>query len=386
MRVVAAALLVGCAVGCSWVTVQTLDGKEVIGRTMELHGVAPSTPGKKEDLQDYWGLKKVPKGTPITPAAHTGKRCSPLNVTSWTAKYNHVGIGGLSFADEYDSLFDGMNDAGLVVDEQTLLQSGYQQPPEHPKESQQIICFTSFTAWILGNFATVREVQAALEADKFTSVYVVAPLGDTVNADYVHWVVADRLKESIVIEVINGAISIHNNTVKVMTNDPPFGFHLQNLQNYVNLNTKWQDRSDIAVNSEIGMVPLQANHGHSLLGLPGDLTPTGRFIRLFYLRGFGQLNIDLPTSSDGIELVQGLLNAVHIPKGVVAFRGTETDPNYDFTQYSTMKIPLELGYYYRTYQDLQWRYINLNNLSWASASTGFLRTYDSSPKDITSQL
>ena len=374
------AALVGAfnvGLACTWVGVNTKDGKDVIGRSMELDGKA-SDPLKKNDPYSSWDLQKVAAGTPVTPATHSGARCATMSrLDTWTVKYSYVGVGGLGGdTDGPDLMYDGMNTEGLIVDEQSLHQSVYMHPPILSDNSTRV-CFTSVTAYFLGLFATVAEVKAAL-TDPAHPFYIITNDPELIKGGYVHWAVADRFHEKIVVEVLNGALNIHNNTVRVMTNDPPFDFQLHNLQHFANLNTNWPDRSAIAVDSEVGSVPMPDVHGNNLLGLPGDFTPSSRFAKMFYLRQFAETNIDIDNADDAFSLVQGLLNSVHIPKGVVAFTDGE---NYEFTQYATMKNLQDRMYYFRTYDDMQWKAINLTKVKWVTKAEK-LAAFDGTPLDI----
>ena len=378
--------LCSTCLGCTWVTVQPLSGGEVVARTMELGGTAVNVSDGTIEEELDWGLKKVPAGTPINPDLHkAGNSCKavPIPRSNWTVGISHVGIGGFDQKNEgFGTIYDGINMQGLTVDVLSLRQSVYMLPKAVPKQSI-VLCYTSFAAWLLGNFGTVAEVRAALE-NTSNPVFVIAPHSDDTST-YIHWALSDAHRNSLVIEILDGQMKLHDNTVRVLTNDPPFDFHLQNINNYINLNTNWQLRPSIEVNTEIGTVPFQVNHGHNTLGLPGDYTPTGRFIRAFYLRQFGETNVAIQNMSDAIQLAQSVLNSVYIPKGVVAHKKSES--SYDFTQYATLKVPGESALYFRTYADLQWRKIDLANLNFKSTpQLARLYAFDSPPKDVTHEV
>jgi len=98
--------------------------------------------------------------------------------------------------------------------------------------------------------------------------------GDNKTASAIHWRVGDPSGAQIVIEIEEGKINIYENTVGVITNSPGFQWHLQNLNNYVNL------FPGSAENKTIGgrtIAPFGAGSG--FLGIPGDVTPPSRFVR-----------------------------------------------------------------------------------------------------------
>ena len=369
------ALVLSCvfhvALACTWVGVSTKDGKDVIGRTLELHGKAAEKPHSEDPIM--WDLMKMKAGTAVDAAESSGATCIAAGerLTKWTTKYSYVGIAGSG----PPFVSSTLNTEGLSVDEQTLVQSAYMRPPQVEDNSTRV-CFHSLTEYLAGSFASVADLRTALES-KDRPFYIVAGSGSGI-----HWAIADRFHENIVIEVVKGVLNIHNNTVRVMTNDPPFDFHLHNLQHFANLNTNWPDRSDITVDSEVGAVPTQDCHGTNLLGLPGDFTPSSRFAKTFYLRQFAETNIDIENVDEAISLVQGLINSVHIPKGVVAFAKRGSDTNYDFTQVVTMKNLQDRMFYFRTYDDMQWRAVELDKVLWTNNSTR-VPAFDQGPRDIT---
>lgn len=132
--------------------------------------------------------------------------------------------------------------------------------------------------WILGSFQTVSEVKIALSKIKIWS-----------NADNplkmpdmpFHFYVTDASGDSIVVELIDGNLKIRDNrTNGVMTNEPDLGWHLTNLRFYSNMNPK--------------SIPLPElnddkwSQGTGLMGLPGDYTCSGRFVRTSVLKYFSE--------------------------------------------------------------------------------------------------
>ena len=78
--------------------------------------------------------------------------------------------------------------------------------------------------------------------------------------------------------VIRG-LQIYENPVGVLTNNPPFSYHLHNLCNYRNL-TREPGESRFAPE-----LPLKAwSRGMGAIGLPGDLSSASRFVRAAFTR------------------------------------------------------------------------------------------------------
>ena len=63
----------------------------------------------------------------------------------------------------------------------------------------------------------------------------------------------------------------------------------------------------------------------------------------------------------------GVLNTVFITKGVVA--SAASDIGLEFTQYTVLKLPQKLQFYFKDYENTQWRKLDLKNMDMnASAS------------------
>ena len=254
---------------------------------------------------------------------------------------------------------DGMNEAGLTVSTQVFTQSvKYMQPSLEASDTN--VCFAAFADWILGTFDSVKSLREAL-LDPIKKVKIVGPQLALVDAlppsvaglTGLHWSIDDA-SEHIVLEVLDGVIKMHTNTVGVMTNQPDFTWHLRNLNNFVNLRSDWPPSNpDIQVQTdEVGLVPdTKVGHGFNLLGIPGDYSPPSRFVRLFYLREYAMLHFKpKKRNKDSIALVTGLLNNVFINKG------TAPDPTPgegEYTQYTVLKIPGARLFFYKDFVGTQ---------------------------------
>ena len=295
---------------------------------------------------------------------------------------------------------DGMNEAGLAVSSMFFHRSTYQTPPPvkklpdvtlTPKSSLRIpistndvtpnistspspsltkVCWLDLSNWILGNFENVTDLQdMLLKSDKET-IYTIGPINPSIRFFDLHWRVDDSNGKSIVIEYVDGMLSIHNNTVGVVTNDPPFDWHLRNLGNYINLRPTSSidpktDTGFFQVDSDIGSVPFLPGTAANTIGVPGDYTSAGRFVRMFYLSQFAIFNEPINTVEDAIQLVSGLLESVFIPKGVIATK--KRDPSnmffgHEITQYTVMKVPQKKTFYYKDYYNSQWRKLDLSTM------------------------
>jgi len=72
----------------------------------------------------------------------------------------------------------------------------------------------------------------------------------------------------------------------------------------------------------------------------------------------------MPRSLDqSIVIATGVLNAMHINQGFNA--PTQKETGYDYTQFATLKVPSRKVMYFRTYEDMHWRQIDVGALDFS---------------------
>ena len=222
--------------------------------------------------------------------------------------------------------------------------------------------------WILGNFATVQEVQEALDNGSFPLVFNQTVEKENLPPLELHYTVNDKTGAGIIIEFINKGRTVYENTVGVCTNSPPYDFHMINLRNYVELNNTAHEPLQLG-----GDVFKPIGQGSGLLGTPGDLTPPSRLVRAATLTHFAA---PVNTSDKAVNLAIHILNTVDIPHGVAG---------EDYTNWIVAKDLTHKALYYRTYNDLTVRVIYLDkvqpqgkmlNLSLSTPVEGFKDTTD----------
>jgi choloylglycine hydrolase len=296
--------------------------------------------------------------------------------------------GCLKFTAKY-GFIHGMNEAGLCYNEHALDLAVFQKPLEGTPN----LCKIDFGAWVLGMHSTVAEVAAGLRGVR------------VVGGDGGQWGIHDALGHSIVVEFVKGELRLHNNTaVGVMTNDPTWDWHLQNVNNYVALQPGWYGTQNQPIEVGVGddpwypwahnaydsgspTIPSPIGHAYNQLGLPGDGSPPSRFIRAFFLRQYALLNSP-PGANLNKTLILGqeLLNAVYKPLGTVASRGGSD--SLETVPLSTLKVPERRLVYTRSRQDMSWRALDLKRLDFSSPSlkTAQVSSPHFSAVDVTQEL
>jgi len=326
---------------CSFFELNTShQGVKVIGHTMEYGKILTFT---------NWKLFMTPRKT----------RMSLNNVSNALsdAKYGVLGIG------IPPAYADGMNEAGLTVALQSLYRSEYQKCDFFSKDYKTI--FTqSLAQWILTSFSTVEEVKEAILSKKYC---IMNPI--PLRAANTHWAITDKEGGSIVLEYERGEPRIYNNYVGLMTNDPFYPWHVDNLNAYRWILPEPGNNEDLLLpTGELlagqGKVPYDMGHGFNTGGLPGDASPPSRFVRMFFTRQISQVNAPPDTLEDWLVLAQGILNSIFITKGF-----TEPNPlgklvESGHTAWATIRVPKTGFYAYRNYESMQWQMVDTTKLDW----------------------
>lgn len=155
-----------------------------------------------------------------------------------------------------------------------------------------------------------------------------------------HFFLSDGCK-SLVIEPDKNGLHIYDNPVGVLTNNPPFSYHLYNLENYAHLSISNIDNHNYG--------DYNINHygqGLGMIGLPGDVSPASRFIRTTFYKKHLEL---LPFTINPISDVFHVLENVAMIEGSVF-----TDSGrWDITRYSVCYDVSNKCVYVKTYNFLQ---------------------------------
>ena len=259
---------------------------------------------------------------------------------SWKGKYGFTYLDGLGI----DCVVDGLNEAGLGFGALYLPDFAKYEEVESSMNGRAISNL-QLGAWILSQFSNVDEVRISL-----SEINVWGEKLSIFGNEYVplHYVVHDSSGKSIVLEWVDGKLSVYDNNIGVMTNSPPYDWHLTNLRNYISLSP---DNSNPVV---VGGITYPANgQGSGLFGMPGDPTPPSRFIQT----AFALTSSTTPNdATEALILGQKLLNRVDLPEGLA--RDPKSGES-DITQWVVFRDHKDKVYYYRTYNDMTLRAIDL---------------------------
>ena len=310
---------------CTGLLVNAKDGSAVSGRTVEF--------GTPLDMS----VAIIPRNYTFEAEIPEGKGMA------YTSKYAAAGV----YCFKNKVLMDGMNEKGLVA--AAFYFPGYAQYAKVTNENKNhMLSPVEFPNWILSQFGTIEEVKQAL---KSTAIGGTVVQGWGNEPPPMHYIVYDKSGKSIVIEPINGALVVNDNMIGTITNSPNFEWHIKNLVNFINLSPYNAE----SVNMR-GLKLTSFGQGSGLVGLPGDFSPPSRFVRATIFA----VNAIPPEKSSGlVNQAFHLLNQFDIPYGSVREQAKE-ETYFDHTLLTSVKDPVTLRYYYKSYDDQMIRYVDLS--------------------------
>jgi choloylglycine hydrolase len=265
---------------------------------------------------------------------------TPKGLT-WTTKYGIIGMSAFKLP----LLSDGLNEKGLAVG--NLMFPGYAgYEPFDPGKAKTTLAHFELATWLLSNFATVAEVRLAMGKVRVCE----GPTAVSGFAIPLHFVVHDPTGECLVIEYVKGKLHTYDNPLGVMTNSPAFDWMTTYVNNFINLSP-----FNVPQRQLTGLTLKQFGQGSGLVGLPGDYTPPSRFVRMVFLT---QAAFPVKGAEAGLNLAMTIIDNVDIPKGA----GREESDKQMIADYTQWEVVADLArkrYYFRTYDNKNWRYVDL---------------------------
>ncbi len=261
----------------------------------------------------------------------------PGSGLNWTSKYAVIGTNGFG----EPILYDGMNEKGLAGG---LLNAPNTAEYQHPtsEQSEHSIAPEQMLIYSLCNFATVEEARKGLA----TILVNGSPNKNWGGVARCHMTLHDATGRSIVVEFLKGELVITDNPLGVLTNDPPFSWHLANLGNYANAGGP--SNKMLVVNGE-NFIP--DSSGVATMGIPGSFLSSDRFVRAALYVAHAPSNL---TTTEQINVAWHIMNNFDIPPGIISMWADSTYGGgvggYETTEW-TVVADLKGGtYYLKSYQ------------------------------------
>lgn len=262
------------------------------------------------------------------------KETNTININ----KYAILGMG--TIFNEYPTFSDVMNEKGLAC--AGLNFPNYAYYPKTEEKNKINIPVFNLLLHLVSNYDSIKSLRKDLD----NMLLVDIPISKNVPSATLHFIITDKTGETLVLEQTKDGLKIYENKIGILTNSPTFDYHLMNLSNYTNLNFTHSKPYDMFSNNI-----LPHGQGHTLLGIPGDVSPASRFIRAAFLKDATLKNcseIDIP-------------QFFHILAGVSMVDGsviTKTNLN-DITRYTSCMNLNDGIYYYNTYKNYNVMSINM---------------------------
>lgn len=247
---------------------------------------------------------------------------------------HHYAMIGMAYVVEgYPLYYDATNEKGLSMAGLNFPGNADYKPEEEGKDN---ISPFEFIPWVLGQCANLCQVRKWLEQINLVEI----PFSRELPLSPLHWMISDS-EGSITVEAVKDGLLIYDNPVEVLTNNPPFEFHMMNLNNYMSL-TREEPQNLFS-----DCLPLKTySRGMGALGLPGDLSSASRFVRAAFTR----MNaVSKDTEEESVSQFFHILGSVEQQRGCVHL-GEE---KYEITIYSSCCNTDKGIYYYVTYDNRQ---------------------------------
>ena len=173
--------------------------------------------GRNLDLERGYNERVV-----ITPRNYVfNMRC----VKPITKHYAMIGMAAV--ADEYPLYFEATNEMGVSM-------AGLNFPGNavygEIMEGKVNIAPFELIPWVLGQCSNMQEVKKLLENLQLAEIN----FSEGLPLSPLHWIISDK-ECSITVECVKEGLKIYENPVGILTNNPPFDYHLTNLNNYMTL-------------------------------------------------------------------------------------------------------------------------------------------------------
>lgn len=245
-------------------------------------------------------------------------------------KKHYAIIGMATVIDNYPLYFDATNEFGLSMAGLNFPDNAVYFPPETNKDN---ITSFEFIPWILSQCKNLDEARVLLARINLCNIN----FSENLPLSPLHWIIADKCC-AITVESVKEGLGIYDNPVGVLTNNPPFYYHMTHLCNYINITPNEPE-------NRFGSVSLMPySRGMGGIGLPGDLSSSSRFVRAAFIKLNSICESD---ENSSISQFFHILSSVSMLRGAARIAKDECE----ITEYTSC-VNMDKGiYYYNTYEN-----------------------------------
>lgn len=240
---------------------------------------------------------------------------------------SHYAIMGMAtVVNNYPLYYDGINEHGLGMAGLNFPDNAYFG---EEKEGKDNISPFEFVPWILSQCRNVDEAEKLLGKINLCNI----DFSEEMTVTPLHWMFADKVR-SITVESVKDGLKIYENKFGVLTNNPPFDYHMTYICDFLNL-TPYQVKNYLYE---------PYSRGLGAKGLPGDFSSTSRFVRAVFTK-FN--SVSDKGEGESVSQFFHILTSVEHVKGCVRL---ENGKNMITIYSSCMNLNKGI-YYYTTYEN-----------------------------------
>lgn len=250
-----------------------------------------------------------------------------LNEKDISEHYAMIGVAHVSGG--VPLYYDAMNEAGLCV---AALNFPGNAVYFKPRADVYNVASFELIPWVLSKCTSVTEAKELLKNTNITD----ESFSEKLKTTPLHFIISDRAA-SVTVESVASGLRVYDNPFGVMTNSPPFEYHITHLADYTSLGSR-PPENKLCPTVEIP----HYSRGMGGMGLPGDFSSASRFVRAVFVKSQATRKA---AKREEINRFFHLMDCVSIPAGCV-----RTEKGDDvFTVYSSCADMDELNYYFTTY-------------------------------------
>lgn len=276
--------------------------------------------GRTLDIEKHYGQQVI-----LTP------RHYPFSFRRMGRMEGHYALLGMGIvAEGYPLYFEACNEQGLAMAGLNFPGNAHYFPE---REGAENVSPFELIPWVLGQCRDIKEAKGLLDRLSLCDL----PFGEKWPLSPLHWLLGDSGGDCITVECMRDGLHVTENPVGVLTNNPPFSYHMTHLCDYLQL-------SRLPPINRFGVNITPYSRGMGAMGLPGDASSASRFIRAAFVK---EKIAAGKNAQENVNQFFHVLQAVEQPLGCVQL----ADGQLEFTDYACC-MHLEKGvYYYKTYEN-----------------------------------
>ncbi len=289
--------------------------------------------GRNLDLERSYGESVV-----ITP------RHFPFPMrTLPTLESHYAMIGMATVINNLPLYYEATNETGLSMAGLNFPSNAHYSAYQEGKDN---VSPFEFIPYILGKCKDISEVRECLKNVNLVNIN----FSEDLPLSPLHWIISDRYG-SVTVESVEDGLMVYDNLYGVLTNNPPFPWHMMNVNNYMSLSEAYPDNK-LSDKHSFDAYSL----GMGALGLPGDYSSASRFIRAVFVK---EKSPCFEGEKDSVSHFFHILYSVAMPKGCVLTR----DGQCEYTRYSSCCNADKGIYYYTTYGNMNITQVDMHSVN-----------------------